>query len=283
MTTASRPRGVSALFSALRLVHPFPSLINSVLVFGLAALAGGGVQRAAVLALGMLGLQFCIGTVNDLADEAIDRQAKPWKPIAAGIVSRRVALAVAIVSAGGGLVLAVSTGLPEALMAVAMLACGLVYDTWLKPTAWAWLCFSIAFAILPVYAWYGAVAQLPPRPEFLEPLAALAGPVIQLSNGLADLERDSRAGLATLATRLGRKRSVLLIAMLLATVHGLAWLTLSGTSATALAPVAAASTSALVGLGLSAASQPSRRELGWMVQAGSLVLLGLGWAAAIVS
>lgn len=283
VTTATPPRGVRALLSAVRLVHPFPSLVNSVLVFGLASLAGGGVQRAILLAAGMLGLQFCIGTVNDLFDTEIDRRAKPWKPIAAGIVSRRAAIVVAIVSGGGGLALAATTGLPQALMAAAMLACGLAYDAWLKPTAWAWLCFSIAFAILPVYAWYGAIAQMPPRPEFLEPLAALAGPVIQLSNGLADIERDTLAGLATLATRLGRRRSVLVIAVLLAAIHGLAWLTLGGTSAAALAPVAAASALALVGLGLSAARQPGRREVGWMLQASSVALLGLGWAAAVVS
>lgn len=283
MTAATSPRGVRALASALRLVHPFPSLLNSALVFGLATLAGGGVQRATVLAAGMLGLQFCIGTLNDLFDESVDRAAKPWKPIAAGIVSRRAARAVAIAAGGGGLLLAATAGLPAALMAAAMLACGIVYDAWLKPTAWAWLCFSVAFAILPVYAWYGAIAQLPPRPEFLEPLAALAGPVIQLSNGLADLERDSRAGLATLATRLGQRRALLVIALLLAMIHGLAWLTLAGTTAAALAPVAGASALALVGLWLSAARQPARRELGWMLQAGAVALLGLGWASAIAT
>jgi 4-hydroxybenzoate polyprenyltransferase len=267
---------VARLISALRLVHPFPSLLNTALVFGLAVLAGGGTARATLLAAGMVGLQFCIGAVNDLFDERIDRATKPWKPVAAGIVSRRAATVTALIAGGGGLALAaVAAGIPTLAMAAAMMACGLIYDARLKPTAWAWLCFSVAFAILPVYAWYGAAGQLPPRPEFLLPLAALAGPLIQLSNGLADLERDAAAGIRTLATRLGRRASLVVIAALLLAIHGLAWLTVAQTWN--LVAIAGASGLALVGLVLSASSQPSRREIGWMVQAVAIALLALAW------
>jgi 4-hydroxybenzoate polyprenyltransferase len=273
---------VARPISALRLVHPFPSLLNSALVLGLALLAGADASRATLLAAGMLGLQFCIGAVNDLFDERVDRVAKPWKPIAAGVVPRRAAWTIAIVAAGGGLALATAAaGGATLVMAVAMLACGLLYDARLKATAWAWLCFSVAFAILPIYAWYGAAGQLPPRPEFLLPLAALAGPVIQLSNGLADLERDAAAGLPTLATRLGRRGSLLVIGLLLLIIHGLAWLTLTASTTAALLPVAAASTLALAGLGLSAAERPAWREVGWMVQACAIALLGVAWLSAV--
>ena len=57
---------------------------------------------AYALALAMLGLQFCIGAVNDLFDETLDAQSKPCKPIPAGHVSRRTAWAVAVVAAGEG-------------------------------------------------------------------------------------------------------------------------------------------------------------------------------------
>lgn len=239
-------------------------------------------MRAVLLATGMLGLQFCIGTVNDLYDAPVDRVAKPWKPIAAGVVGRRAAWAVALIAGGGGLALATAAaGGATLAMAAAMLACGLVYDARLKPTVWAWACFSLAFAILPLYAWYGASGQLPPRLEFLLPLAALAGLVIQLSNGLADLERDTAVGMRTLAARLGRHRALLLIGLLLAVIHGLAWLTLTRATAGALAPVAGASALALLGLGLSAAPRPAWREVGWMVQACGLALLGLAWLSAV--
>ena len=273
---------LARLISALRLVHPFPSLLNTALVFGLALLAGGGTDRAALLAAGMLGLQFCIGTVNDLFDEGVDRAAKPWKPIPAGIISRRAATAIALIAGGGGLALAAAAaGLSSLAMAAAMLACGLIYDARLKPTAWAWLCFSVAFAILPVYAWYGATGQLPPRPEFLLPLAALAGPLIQLSNGLSDLERDAAAGVRTLATRLGRRGSLTVICALLVVIHGLAWATLIGVNVTTFLPVAAASGVAIGGLALSAASRQPWREVGWMVQAVAIALLGLAWVSVV--
>jgi 4-hydroxybenzoate polyprenyltransferase len=267
--------------SALRLVHPFPSLLNSALVLGLALLAGADAARATLLAAGMLGLQFCIGTVNDLFDESVDRAAKPWKPVASAVLSRRAAWGVALVAGGGGFVLAAACGVPIASMWLAMLACGLLYDVRLKATAWAWVCFSVAFAILPVYAWYGAAGQLPPRPEFLLPLAALAGPLVQLSNGLSDLERDATAGLPTLATRLGRRGSLTVIALLIVFIHGLAWLTVADVAT--IIPVAAASGLALVGLNLSAARQPTWRELGWMVQACATAALGLGWVVAVGS
>ncbi len=273
---------MARLISALRLVHPFPSLLNSALVLGLALVAGDDPARSVLLAAGMLGLQFCIGTVNDLYDERVDRVAKPWKPIAAGVVSRRAAWAVAVVAGGGGLAAATAAaGGATLAMAAAMLACGLVYDARLKPTVWAWTCFSAAFAILPLYAWYGVTGQLPPRSEFLLPLAALAGPVIQLSNGLADLERDAAAGLPTLAARLGRRSALLLIGLLLVVIHGLAWLALTRATVAALTPVAGASALALLGLGLSAAPRPAWREIGWMVQACALALLGLAWLAAV--
>jgi hypothetical protein len=68
---------------------------------------------------------------------------------------------------------------------------------------------------------------------------------------------------------------------LLVVIHGLAWLTLTEASATTLLPVAAASLAALVGLALAAATRPSWREFGWMIQACAIALLGLAWVATV--
>ncbi len=275
---------MSPTWRTIRLVHPFPSLVNATIVLGLALIAGGSPERAAVLAIGMLGLQFCIGATNDLVDATLDAGSKPWKPIPSGLVSRRTATVVAALSGGLGVALAASAGPVVAALAVAMLGCGLAYDLYLKPTAWAWACFAVAFALLPLYAWYGASGQLPPRLELLLPLAALAGPLIQLSNGLSDLESDRAAGLSTLATRLGRRRTLQAIALMLVVIHGVAWLTLAPSGSIAVvAACAAATTLAVIGLALSAQLDRDRRELGWMVQAASLGLLGLGWLGAAVS
>jgi len=171
---------------ALRLLHPFPSTLNASLVLAIAVVAGAELTSAIALAVGMLGIQFCIGATNDVVDVRLDSVNKSWKPIPAGLVSDRVAIGVAILSGAVGLLAAATQGLLPAFLAIAMLGCGLLYDLRLKPTAWAWACFSVAFALLPVYAWLGASGSMPPLPGLLIPLAALAGPALQLSNGLVD-------------------------------------------------------------------------------------------------
>ncbi len=266
---------------ALRVVHPFPSLLNTALVLGLAAVAGASTMAAALLAVGMLGIQFCIGTVNDLCDVEADQRSKAWKPIASGLLPRAAARSIAVVAAAVALIATLPLGITVVAMAVAMLACGLAYDLRLKRTAWAWACFSVAFAILPVYAWYGSIGTLPPLSELLLPLAILAGPALQLSNGLVDLEGDEASGIATLATRLGRRRTMAAIGLLLAVIYGLAWLTLSISSGRFSPAVATASAAALIGLFLLARQSARTRELGWSLEAGGIALLGLGWLSAV--
>src|SRR4051794_32343851 len=88
---------------ALRVLHPFPSAANAVLVGALFVLAGGGLPDGMLLAGGMLGLQFCIGATNDLVDADLDAGRKPGKPIPAGWISRRAAAAVAAACGSLGL------------------------------------------------------------------------------------------------------------------------------------------------------------------------------------
>jgi 4-hydroxybenzoate polyprenyltransferase len=265
---------------ALRLLHPFPSFVNAGLVLGLGLLAGGTVARALLLAGSMLGLQFCIGIVNDIADAALDARTKPWKPIPAGLVSHRSAAVLAVATGGLAMAGAAAAGIVPLALAMAMLGAGLAYDLVLKPTAWAWLCYAVAFPLLPVFAWYGAAGTLPPRWELLLPLAALAAPALQLSNGLTDLEGDRRAGIETLASRLGQRRALAVIAIVLVALHATAWVTLAAAAVPVLLITAAASAMACAGLALSATRRPATRQLGWTAQVLSLAALGLGWLAA---
>lgn len=276
--------------AALRVVHPFPSLLNAALVAAVAGLAlfRGSVATATAvvvagsLALAMLGLQFCIGAVNDVLDAPLDALTKPAKPIPRGLVRRRTAIAIALAAGGGGLLVAAAFGPAVLLMALVMLGAGLVYDAWLKPTAFAWLCYSVAFPILPVYAWYAAAGSLPPHWQVLLPVAALAGPGLQLANGLVDLEGDRTAGLVTLGVRLGRRRAVAAMAAVIVVIYALAWWTLGFAygGPLALTFVALATALALVGLALSARPQQQLREAGWQAQCLALALLGVGWLLA---
>jgi 4-hydroxybenzoate polyprenyltransferase len=109
----------------------------------------------------------------------------------------------------------------------------------------------------------------------------LAGPYLQLANGLVDYETDRAAGLRTLPVVLGPRISVVGMAVLLATIHGLAWLTLASTAAPAAQILTAVATAmAVSGLLLSARQNRRSREAGWMLQAASIAVLGGSWLLA---
>jgi 4-hydroxybenzoate polyprenyltransferase len=271
---------------AVALVHPFPSLLNAALVLALALLAGGEAAAPAAigLAASMLALQFSIGALNDYLDVDLDVVAKPEKPIPSGVVSRPVALLVGLSSAGIALFIAAAFGAGVLLLALAMLAAGQAYNVILKRGPLGWACFAIAFPLLPVFAWYGAIGEMPPRPELLLPLAAAAGPALQLANGLVDLERDRQLGFRGLPGLLGRPAALAVLALLHAAIHGAAWLTLltgPATGTPALFAVGSSGAMTLTGVVLSAAPDPGWREWGWRAQAVGLALLAAGWLAAV--
>jgi 4-hydroxybenzoate polyprenyltransferase len=254
------------------------------MVVALAMVAGGGLARAVALGLAMLGLQFSIGAVNDLFDEDTDRRTKPDKPIPTGAIGRRTTGVLTLVSGAGGLLISGVFGPPVLALALGMYGAGLVYDALLKPTPWGWVAYAVAFPLLPLYAWMGAGAGMPPRAELLLPVAALAGPTLALANGIVDLERDRAVGLSGPAVVMGRARTLGALTALQLVVFTIAWgslvsaATADGTLALGL--VAVATAFVVVGLRWSASPAPARRERGWEAQAVAIALLGTGWLVA---
>jgi 4-hydroxybenzoate polyprenyltransferase len=236
----------------------------------------------------MLGFQACIGALNDVMDAQADRLVKPAKPIPAGLVSVRAALAVGTVGALVGLAISASLGAGAFILGAAGLATGVVYD--LLPRRWGlgWLCFVPAFPLLLAWTWVAAVGELPPAWPLLFAVAALAGPLVSLANGLVDHEADARTGRSGLAVRLGPLRGWWVLAALTATIYGLAWVSLL-----ALAPrppqpaplvIATLGTAlAVLGLAGSASLVTRRREAGWLCGAVGLGALGVAWVAAVGS
>jgi len=253
-------------------------------VAALVTVAGGGPARAVALGTAMLGIQFSIGAVNDLFDEDIDARTKPEKPIPRGAIGRGATAVLAVGSGAAGLVVSSAFGPSVLALAVGMYAAGLVYDAFLKRTPWGWLAYAVAFPMLPVYAWLGAGAGLPPRPELLLPMAALAGPTLALANGIVDLERDRAAGVAGPAVVLGRGRTLGALTALQLAVFTIAWASLLSTAtpaaALAVGIVAVATGSVVAGLRWSASASPARRERGWEAQTLAIALLGTGWLVA---
>jgi 4-hydroxybenzoate polyprenyltransferase len=231
----------------------------------------------------MVALQAVIGSVNDLVDVGRDAGQKPAKPIPAGLVRPTAALVVALVAAGVGLLLSLPSGPATGGLAVAILAVGLLYDLWLRGTAWSWLPFALGIPLLPVYAWLGAAGRVPGMFLLLVPTAFVSGAGLAIANSLADLERDRGAGVRSVAGRLGQAGAWTAHAMLQATVVAVALASLVGAGASLpiLVGGAAATAVLLGGVRLSRAASPASRERGWELQAVGTALLAAAWIAGV--
>lgn len=188
----------------LFLTHPGPSLLVTAVVVAAAGLLTRQLPSARTamgLTMVMLPGQLAIGALNDWADAPADRRAKPFKPIARGMVSRSAGLAVAV--AGFGVSLATAAWLGRDVLAVAALGAlaGVAYDLGLKRTPAAVLAWWAGFAAVPLLAMV-VTGRLGGAAEGV-PLAALLALALQLANALPDSAGDRLGGARTLASVLG--------------------------------------------------------------------------------
>ena len=266
-------------------MHPFPSALDAAVTAVLAALAGASLPRVLILAASMLALQLAVGAANDWADAPGDTLGRPSKPIPAGLVARPMAVGVAVVAATIGLVLAAATGLATLALAAAGLGAGLAYDLRLKGTSWSWVPYAVGLPLLPAFAWVGATGSLPAAFAILVPVAALAGAALAVANARADLDRDLRAGVATVATSLGpdvaRRVGAGLQALVAAGALGSA--TLLGGSPAWIAVGIGGAAIVAGGVALGWRDGPLARQRGWELQALGLGVLTAGWGGARVA
>lgn len=180
---------------ALRIVHPFPSILVAGLTTVLALSAGGqdSPGTTAVLGVGMLLYQFSIGITNDLRDVDDDRHEKPWKPLVSDAVSQRLAFVTLIAFASSGIALTALLGWQAWLIGLAQLAAGLTYDIWLKRTAFSWLPYAIAFPLVPAWV-HVALGAWEPYLWWAFPLGIALGFAVHLANQAPDAAAD-RSGL----------------------------------------------------------------------------------------
>jgi 4-hydroxybenzoate polyprenyltransferase len=116
---------------ALRIIHPFPTVMNVAATGGLALIATrGGASLASVahLMLAMLAVQACIGTVNDLTDRELDAASKPSKPLVQGALSVNAARRLSAATFVTAVFLSAGFGVGSWLLSMAGLGCGLAYD-----------------------------------------------------------------------------------------------------------------------------------------------------------
>ena len=273
---------IRVLSGLVRLTHPFPSALDAAVTFVLAILAGATGGRAALLGVAMLAIQFSIGAFNDVVDAPADAVAGRSKPLVDGRVPARLALGVAAVAGLTGLVLAACAGPAAAGVALTGHGIGLVYDFRLKGSPWSWLPYAVGIPLVPIFAWVGATGDLPTPILVLAGLGVLAGTSLAIANSLADAERDAASRTATVATTLGRARSIQLGALLSFAEGGIAT-----TSAVVLAGwipgtwlTCAGATTLAAGVGMGILGHLQRA---WEVQAIGLGVLAAGWVASLAA
>jgi len=284
-TSSSTSDGLLArVAAAIRLVHPFPSVLDGVVVAAVALVAGAAPMLALHLGLSMTALQCSIGALNDIHDAPEDAGRKPGKPIPAGLVSAPFARSVAVGGAAVGVVLAALVDARVGVLAVVVLAIGYGYDVAAKGTAWSWLPFAVGIPILPVYGWLGGSSGMPDFFVALVPIAVLAGAALAIANARADVERDLASGTVSVATRFGLEGSWRAQAGLwLATaLVALAWLAFRGAEPVRVG-LFLTSAGLIAGLVLwSRHRGPAARELAWEFEAVAAALALLLWLAAAV-
>jgi 4-hydroxybenzoate polyprenyltransferase len=239
----------------LRLAHPLPTLLNALVAAALTMIAGGSTSQAAFAALTMLGVHTSIGAMNDLLDRERDK-GRAEKPLVGGSVTPREARAMVVIAATVGFAAASALSSMSVTIAAAGATLGYLYNAGIKRTPISFLPFAIGVALIPAFAWSAAGVPLPAAIATLC-LIALPG-----ANGAV--------------VRLGRKRTLGLIALL----HGLTYLLLVVSAPTTSSPVLLAAGGLLLAVGVTLSTRVRRdlRQRGWEVSA-----LGLASCAIAIA
>ena len=201
----------SAALSVLALTHP-----TGVLVFGASACLLCLVAQktrldlglAFLLTLALMFAQAASGVMNDLFDVDLDRAAKPWRGLPAGLVTVRQARALAAAFIG----LAIFTSALVSPASCAILCAGItvsgLYSGWLKRTCLSWVPYVVAYPSLPVWVWISLGAfRVSLVNIYWAGLALVLG--VHLVNQLRDYEEDEWQGVRGFVQCLGKPKAIL--------------------------------------------------------------------------
>jgi 1,4-dihydroxy-2-naphthoate octaprenyltransferase len=195
------------------------------------ALHEGGIRPAAgfgalVVALAM---QIGVNFANDYSDFVrgadTPQRVGPVRAAASGVVApeqvRWVALVAFGVAGAAGIALSIATDWRLLIVGAACLLAGWLYTGGPRPYGYLGLGELFVFVFFGLVATCGTVYV---EALLVTPLAVLAGigmgclaTAILVLNNLRDIETDAAAGKRTLATRIGRDRTLILLVLLIVT------------------------------------------------------------------
>ncbi|NBP83488.1 hypothetical protein EBU60_06475 [bacterium] len=252
------------LAALVRLAHPLPTLLNALVAAALTTTAGGSGGQAALAAFTMLGIHTSIGAMNDLLDQDRDK-GRVEKPLVGGLVTSREARFMVVIAATAGFAAAMALSTTSVAIAAAGATLGYLYNAGIKRTPISFLPFALGVALIPAFAWSAAGVPLPAAIATLCLIALPGGSALALQNALADRELDKSVGTNGAVVRLGRKRTIGLIALL----HGLTYLLLLVSAPPTSSPVLLVAGGVLLALGVTLSTRVRRdlRQRGWEVSA----------------
>ena len=201
----------SKLVGAVRLTHPFPTILNALLacLFMYMVSPAVDIGHLLTLALSVTAIHGAIGSLNDYCDYPLDRGAKPSKPLVRGLVTRGFARSQALILALTGLFLSQALSLLTVCFATVVLLAGAWYDLWAKGTLVSWVPFAVFVPSLPLWA-FAATGRFELRLLSAYPLGALLSLGLNVTNTLPDLEADIAYGVQGLAHKIGLKSGIVL-------------------------------------------------------------------------
>lgn len=196
--------------------HPLPGLAVTAIALVLGFGVGLEPWRLLLLGLAVFANQLSVGLSNDWLDADRDRAVgRTDKPVALGLVSRRVVRTAAFVTAALAIALTIPLGLGATLAHAAFLVSAWGYNVGLKSTILSGLPYVVSFGLLPLI-----VTLALPNPALANAWAIAAGSLLGISahiaNVLPDLEDDRATGIRGLPHRLGSRTSGIVIALTLA-------------------------------------------------------------------
>jgi 4-hydroxybenzoate polyprenyltransferase len=187
--------------------HPEPVVAVTAIVTLLAAAAGRGPGRLALMGLAVLSGQLFVGWTNDYLDARLDTAGERRdKPVASGRVPAGRVRAAAGVAGVVTVPLSLLVGLGAGAAHLAAVAAATSYNLGLKRTPFSVLPYAVAFGLVPAF-----VTLAPPNSHAPSLWATAAG--VLLGTGahfiqtLPDIGRDREAGVRGLPHLLGGRIS----------------------------------------------------------------------------
>lgn len=163
--------------------------------------------------------QASVGWVNDLLDAQVDRSLdRKTKPVVRHSLNpEKLKLPIAI-----SLLVAVpfsflAAGWVGGLAHLGAIGSAQLYNRYLSRTVWSWLPYAISFSLLPIFCWQAASRDFWPSWNIVV-ISSLVGVIAHIFNALPDLDIDKRVGFGGLVVYLGKKRSLVLLAILCLTL-----------------------------------------------------------------